>query len=98
MDRLRLFVWLSVLMALAVLAGAPASVQRGAATPDGWVVLPVTEYTALKRAASPAEPEPGSPPLEATVTRIDYNLQIDGDLATGEARLTVDRIKTGCVR
>ena len=98
MDRLRLFVWLCVLIATAVAAGAPASAQSGAATPDGWVVLPVTEYAALKRAASPADPEPEPPPVEATLSRIDYNLKIDGDLATGEARLTVDVIKNGWVR
>ncbi|MFN2407449.1 MAG: hypothetical protein ABR594_15465 [Pyrinomonadaceae bacterium] len=50
-------------MAITILAGAPAYAQSGAATPDGWVVLPVTEYTALKRAASPAAPDPEPPPL-----------------------------------
>ena len=53
---------------------------------------------ALKRAASPAEPEPVAPPVEATLSRIDYDLKVDGDLATGEARLTVDVIKNGWVR
>src|SRR5918996_5532980 len=101
MDRLRLFVWLSVLMAAIVINAIVvdmASAQSGAATPDGWVVLPVTEYAALKKAASPAEPEPAAPPVEATLSRIDYNLKVDGDLATGEARLTVDVIKNGWVR
>ncbi|HEX6044621.1 MAG TPA: hypothetical protein VFZ22_09055, partial [Pyrinomonadaceae bacterium] len=65
---------------------------------DGWVVLPVNEYTALKRAASTTEPEPPPPPVEATLSRIDYELKIDGDLASGEARLTVDVIKNGWVR
>ena len=65
----------------------------------GWVVLPVHEYTALKRAASDKEPEPPPPPpVEATLSRIDYDLKIDGDLASGEARLTVDVIKNGWVR
>lgn len=75
-----------------------SSAQTGSPPPDGWVVLPVTEYTALKRAASPAEPEPVAPPVEATLSRIDYDLKVDGDLATGEARLTVDVIKNGWVR
>jgi hypothetical protein len=61
-------------------------------------VLQVNEYTALKRAASPADPEPAAPPVEATLSRIDYALKVDGDLATGEARLTVDVIKNGWVR
>ena len=66
--------------------------------PDGWVVLQVNEYTALKRAASIIEPDPPPPPVEATLSRIDYELKIDGDLASGEARLTVDVIKNGWVR
>src|SRR5689334_9930069 len=43
-------------------------VSSSAQTPstDGWVVLPVGEYTALKRAAAPAEPQPAEPPVEAT--------------------------------
>jgi len=98
MDRLRLFVWGSVLIAIAIAGGVSASAQSTATTSDGWVVLPVSEYAALKRAASPAEPEPEPPPVEATLSRIDYNLKIDGDLATGEARLTVDVIKNGWVR
>lgn len=99
MDRLRLFVWHSALIAFVLGIGVPATAQQtGAASPDGWVVLSVTEYTALKRAASPADPEPEPPPVEATLSRIDYNLKIDGDLASGEARLTVDVIKGGWVR
>src|ERR1051325_7277312 len=74
------------------------SAQTGSPPPDGWVVLPVSEYTALKHAASPTEPEPVAPPVEATLSRIDYDLKVDGDLATGEARLTVDVIKNGWVR
>ena len=36
--------------------------------------------------------------MEATLTRVDYNLQIDGDLASGRASLTVDVLKDGWVR
>ena len=98
MDRLRLFVWQFVLTAIALAGGVPAAAQTTVATPDGWVVLQVSDYTALKRSASPADPEPAPPPVEATLSRIDYDLKIDGDLATGEARLTVDVIKNGWVR
>jgi len=96
MDRLRLFVWQFVLIAIALAGGVPASAQT-AATSDGWVVLPVSDYIALKHAAYPSEPEAAPPPVEATLSRIDYDLKIDGDLATGEARLTVDVIKNGWV-
>jgi len=96
MNRLRLPVSRAALalVSLFVLA-LPTAAQSNA---DGWVVLPVSEYTALKRAALPPEPEPVTPPVEATLSRIDYDLKVDGDLATGEARLTVDVIKNGWVR
>ena len=87
-------------LALILLVAACVSglAQTGTAAADGWVVLPVIEYMALKRAASPVDPEPVAPPVEATLSRIDYDLKVDGDLATGEARLTVDVIKNGWVR
>lgn len=75
-----------------------SSAQTTSNPSPGWVVLSVNEYTALKKAASTTEPEPPPPPVEATLSRIDYDLKIDGDLATGEARLTVDVIKNGWVR
>jgi len=95
MNRLR-FSLAAIL--LVVLGVASSSAQTAAPGADGWVVLQVNEYTALKRAASPADPEPAAPPVEATLSRIDYALKVDGDLATGEARLTVDVIKNGWVR
>lgn len=88
---------LCLLLVLA-LSLVSASAQTASTAVDGWVVLPVNEYTALKRAASATEPEPPPPPVEATLSRIEYELKIDGDLASGEARLTVDVIKDGWVR
>jgi len=86
------------LLLMVFLNVVPTSAQTASSTSPGWVVLPVNEYTALKRAASTTEPEPPPPPVEATLSRIDYDLKIDGDLASGEARLTVDVIKNGWVR
>lgn len=77
---------------VACFAQAPANAA------NGWVVLPVDEYQALRRAAFPADTEPIPPPVEATLTRIDYDLKVEGDLASGEARLTIDVIKDGWVR
>ena len=94
MNRLRF----ASLILLLFLCAVSTSAQTATPSADGWVMLPVTEYAALKRAASPAEPEPAEPPVEATLSRIDYDLKIDGDLAVGEARLTVDVIKNGWVR
>jgi len=72
--------------------------QTPAVNPEGWVVLPVDEYRALRRAAFPLDADPLPPPVEATLSRIDYDLKVDGDLASGEARLTVDVIRDGWVQ
>lgn len=85
-------------LVLLVIAFSLTPISAQTTPSPGWVVLSVNEYTALKKAASTTEPEPPPPPVEATLSRIDYNLKIDGDLATGEARLTVDVIKNGWVR
>ncbi|MCU1315206.1 MAG: hypothetical protein JWN63_528 [Candidatus Acidoferrum typicum] len=64
----------------------------------GWVVLPVDEYRRLHARAYPIEGDPEPPPVEATLTRVDYDLRIDGELASGRATLTVDVLKDGWVR
>ena len=89
---------MALALTLLVAAGVSSFAQTAVTAADGWVVLPVSEYMSLKRAAEPNEPEPVAPPVEATLSRIDYDLKVDGDLATGEARLTVDVIKNGWVR
>ena len=64
----------------------------------GWVVIPVDEYRVLRAKAYPVEPNPEPPPLDATLTRVDYDLHALGDLASGRASLTVDVLKDGWVR
>ena len=64
----------------------------------GWVVISVPEYRALRVKAYPAEREPEPPPVDATLTRVDYDLRVDTDLASGRAILTVDVLKNGWVR
>src|SRR5260370_27036748 len=64
----------------------------------GWVVLPVEEYRTLHARAYPIERDPEPPPVDATLTRVDYELRIDGELASGCASLTVDVLKDGWVR
>lgn len=65
---------------------------------EGWVVLPVDDYRALRQAAFPTASEPEPPPVEATLTRIDYEMKVDAGVASGTARLTIDVIKDGWVR
>jgi hypothetical protein len=64
----------------------------------GWVVIPVEEYRVLRAKAYPAEHDDEPPPLDATLTRVDYDLHVTGELAAGRANLTVDVLKDGWVR
>jgi hypothetical protein len=77
---------------------APLSWAQDPTHSSGWVVIPVPDYQALRAKAFPSEPEPEAPPVEATLTRIDYDLHIDGDFAAGTARLAVDVLRDGWVR
>jgi hypothetical protein len=63
----------------------------------GWVVIPVDEYK-MRAKAYPVEHDPEPPPLDATLTRVDYDLRVAGDLASGRANLTVDVLRDGWVR
>src|SRR5271169_1368387 len=89
------------LVAASVCWGPAAQAQEKAVEPShapGWVVIPVDEYRVLRAKAYPVEHDPEPPPLDATLTRVDYDLQIAGDLAAGRASLTVDVLKDGWVR
>jgi len=99
MKRLGTFAIRALCLTLSIVFAATTGVaQNTVVAADGWVVLPVDEYRALRRMAFPLEAEPVRPPVEATLSRIDYDLKVDGDLASGEATLTVDVIKDGWVR
>jgi hypothetical protein len=77
--------------------GPPALAQESAHSP-GWVVISVPDYHALRVKAFPAEREPEPPPVDATLTRVDYDVRADSDFASGTATLTVDVLKNGWVR
>jgi hypothetical protein len=65
---------------------------------QGWVVLPIHEYETLHARAYPVDHEPEGLPVEATLTRVDYDLRVEGAVASGTARLTIDVLKDGWVR
>lgn len=96
---------LSCALALAALSiFAATSLAQMAEHSPGWVVLPVDEYRTLHERAYPIEREPEPPPVEATLTRVDYDLRINGEaaasgeLASGRATLTIDVLRDGWVR
>ena len=74
---------------------AHAAAAQDAPRTDGWVVLPIDEYRALRARAFPNIPDPAPPPVDAALTRIDYDLRVSGDSVTGQARLTIDVLKQG---
>lgn len=78
--------------------GAPSQLTADLSHSPGWVVITVDEYQNLRAHAYPAEHGPEPPPVDATLTRVDYDLHIAGELATGRASLTVDVLKDGWVR
>src|SRR5579863_4620995 len=89
------------ILAATLLSGVATHAQEK--TPEsihasGWVVIPVQEYRILRAKAYPVEHDPEPPPTDATLTRVDYDLRVAGDLAAGRASLTVDVLKDGWVR
>jgi hypothetical protein len=64
---------------------------------DGWVVLSIDDYRALRAKAFPSPPDPVPPPVDATLTRVDYALRVAGDTVSGEVGLTIDVLKQGWV-
>src|SRR6202045_3044395 len=96
-NRPGLPLFCAFLLAFLFISAARSMGQTAAHSP-GWVVLPVDEYRTLHARAYPIERDPEPPPVDATLTRVDYDLRIDGELASGRATLTVDVLKDGWVR
>ena len=92
MTRLLVFVVTAVVCASAASAQDPARA-------DGWVVLTVDEYRALRARAFPTTPDPAPPPVDAALTRVDYELRAAANSgpAAGQVRLTIDVLKQGWV-
>jgi hypothetical protein len=83
-------------IALLVCAFAAAhSARAQTPAPEGWVVLPIDEYRSLRSRATPDPPPPIAPPVDAVLTRVEYELRVEGDTVAGRATLTVDVLKDG---
>jgi hypothetical protein len=100
MVSLRRFaaVWPPLVLGTLLVCPAGPLLAQDAGHSPGWVVISVPDYRALRVKAYPAEREPEPPPVDATLTRVDYDLRADTDLAAGRATLTVDVLKNGWVR
>jgi hypothetical protein len=100
--RFRLCLWAAaLLLPFAVHLSAQESARPSApvaARSSGWIAIPESEYRDLRTKAYPAEAPPELPPVLSTLTRIDYDLRINGDFASGQANLTIDVMKDGWVR
>ena len=93
MSRTRRVV-IVVIVCLCAAIDARAQAPAG----EGWVVLPVDEYRALRARAIPEPTVPTAPPVDATLTRIDYELRADGEAIAGRVLLTVDVLREGWVK
>ncbi len=80
-------------LAVSILGATNAAAQAPA---DGWVVLPVDEYRNLRTRALAVAPET-PPPVDATLTSVEYDLRAAGNALAGRARLTIDVIRDGWV-
>ncbi len=88
---------LAAVVVCELVCSTPAGAQV-APVPEGWVVLTVDEYRALREKATPPPPPPVVSPVEATLTRIDYDLRVDGDSIAGRALMTIDVLREGWTR
>ena len=95
MDRARIVVAAVVVWAA---GGTGNLMAQTTAPPEGWVVLPLDEYRALRERANPPAPPPPAPPVDATLTRVDYDLRVDGETVAGRALLTIDVLRDGWTR
>src|SRR6186997_1838732 len=89
----------AVCLLLGLIAGGSLISAQEPPRADGWVVLPADEYRALRTRAFPSTPDPAPPPVDAALTRVDYDLRAaaSGDSVSGQARLTIDVLRQGWV-
>jgi hypothetical protein len=77
---------------------ATAGFAQDATRATGWVVIPIQDYVALRGRAVPQPTEQLTSPVDATLSRIDYELRVHRGVAAGKANLTVDVLKDGWVK
>ena len=66
-------------------------------SPEGWVVLSIDEYRALRDRSLGIGSAPPVP-LDGTLSRVEYELHVEGESTIGRALLTVDVLRDGWAR
>src|SRR5258706_12839874 len=85
--------WIAAAIVIWTICGARPGFAQG--PPEGWVVLSIDEYQSL-RSRSLGIPAPGTPaPIDAKLSRVDYDLRLDGESIAGRALLTIDLLRDG---
>ncbi len=91
----KLYTFVAVLLSSGMFA--PRVFSQDAPRSPGWVVIPVRDYETLRAKSLPAEPPADPPGAKAALSRVDYQLRLEGAVATGRASLTVDVLSDGWV-
>jgi hypothetical protein len=80
-----------------LVGAATLSAQEAPPRTDAPSSFPSRSIAPASRQAYPPDREPEPPPVEATLTRVDYDLRVAGESATGEVLMTIDVLKDGWV-
>jgi hypothetical protein len=96
MCRTRVLASLGLVVLICYTSGTGLRAQTPS-PPEGWVVLPVDEYRALRDRTLPTLPTPSSA-IDATLTRVDYDLRVGPESVAGTASLTIDVLRNGWVK
>ena len=90
-----------VVSAALVVSSLCAAIARGRAGADAGRRLGRAAGRRIPRAARARESAgaaAAAPPVDATLTRVDYDLRVDGDTVAGRALLTIDVLRDGWTR
>ena len=64
----------AILIVILGISAAPIAFAQSPPRSGGWVVIGVNEYRALRAEAYPALAGPEGSPVDATLSRVDYDL------------------------
>ena len=89
--------WIATAIAGWTVCGTMAALAQ-TSSPEGWVVLSIDEYRSLRDRSLGSGPPPAAAPIDGTLSRVDYDLRIEGESIAGRALLTIDVLREGWAR